>query len=639
MNIHQKAGDNAKQIGNIGSARDIYMGSSRPQTGVPFQAPPLPQYFVERPEVTTELKQLLLAPETAQAGTLVVSAIYGLGGIGKSVLASALAYDEEVQKHFSDGVLWATLGQQADILSFLFTWIQALGDYDFKPTTPEAASLHLRTLLSDKTILLVVDDVWNAEDVTPFQIGGAGCRVLVTTREAPIKGAVRYDLDVMTEPQALKLLTNAWQSQPTEAEITIPQQLAKTLGYLPLALELAAAQINDDISIDELLADLQAEIAYLESLDSPTAEDIQDEKEQKKYSLIASFNLSLKRLSAEKLKQFAWLGVLPEDAPITKGMAATLWNLRERKARDTLRYLKAKSLLLPGKLSEETYRLHDLLHDLARNLLTSPNKPESEQLSGLGLTLESAHQTLLQRYQAQTKDSLWASLPDDGYIHNYLTWHLEKAGWGEEIHKLLKEETEKGENAWYVACERLGKTGYFVNDLAKAWQLAKEAFSANPSRAIGLQCRYLLITSSLNSLAANIPAELMAALVEKKLWTPAQALAYACQIKDSQKQAEALTKLAPHLPETLWPEALAAARSIQSEDKRAKAFSTLLSELNPSSVNYSLWKECLEILATNNRKVVLKNISQLSPIIMALGGKEALAEIALAIQDVGRWWK
>jgi hypothetical protein len=171
------------------------------------QAPPKPSYFVERPEVSIKVKELLLSKETAKTGTLVISAIYGLGGIGKSTLAAALAQEKKVQAFFTDGIFWATLGQQPDILSFLHGWIQALGDYNFKPTSIDAASLQLRTLLADKKALLVVDDLWNAEDVEPFRVAGDGCKLLVTTREAPVIGAIRYDLDIMTETQSLALLT------------------------------------------------------------------------------------------------------------------------------------------------------------------------------------------------------------------------------------------------------------------------------------------------------------------------------------------------------------------------------------------------------------------------------------------------
>jgi hypothetical protein len=73
--------------------------------------PPLPDHFVERPDHQQAVKDRLLSDDPKVFGTLVVSAIHGLGGIGKSVLAAKLAHDEQVQARFGDGILWATLGQ------------------------------------------------------------------------------------------------------------------------------------------------------------------------------------------------------------------------------------------------------------------------------------------------------------------------------------------------------------------------------------------------------------------------------------------------------------------------------------------------------------------------------------------------
>ncbi|NEP22483.1 NB-ARC domain-containing protein [Moorena sp. SIO3I6] len=579
----------------------------------PNQAPPLPPYYVERPEVSEQLKQKLLSQETAKAGTLVVSAIYGLGGIGKSTLAAALAYDKEVQSHFTDGIFWATLGQQPDIFSFLSTWIQALRDYDFKPINIDSASLQLRTLLSDKKALLVVDDVWHPDHVEPFRVAGDGCRVLVTTREAPVNGAIRYDLDVMTPKQSLELLTGCLQlcsdestslplaasplnppilgdfnssspqswgargakiavnNQLTNQELDYAKTLAKTVGYLPLGLELAAAQVRDGFSWEELLDELQAEIADLEALDRLEAEEEPNDAKRKNYSLVASFNLSLKRLSAERLQKFAWLGVLPEDVTITETMATTLWNCNSVKAKKTLIYLKQKALLLPGVSSTQktNYRLHDLLHDLARNLL----QPE------LGLSIPEAHQQLLERYQTKTNKELWHTLTDDGYIYSQLTWHLEKAQKIDEIHQLLKEETPKGDNGWYWQCERQGKTANFIKDVSRAWAIAAAKFTENPTESISLQCRYALITTSLNSLAGKIPPELMAALVENEIWTPAQGLAYVRHRKDSKGQAKGLKAIIEYLPSSLLPSALKVARGIGHKYYRALALLGLASHL------------------------------------------------------------
>ncbi|MDB9411822.1 NB-ARC domain-containing protein [Microcystis aeruginosa] len=381
------------------------------------QAPPKPSYFVERPEVSIELKQLLLSETTEKTGTLVISAIYGLGGIGKSTLATALAQEKEVQAYFPDGIFWATLGQQPDILSFLHQWIQSLGDYDFKPTGVDAASLQLRTLLADKKALLVVDDLWNAEDVEPFRVAGNGCKLLVTTREAPVKGAIRYDLDIMTETQSLALLTGYLKQELTLEDRKQAKVLAKIVGYLPLALELTAAQVEDGILWAELIEELRAEIANLESLDRLEAGDTANEEKRKHYSLIASFNLSLKRLNGQRLRQFSWLGVLPDDVTITEKMAATLWDCPVKEARQTLRYLRSKALLLTGVSSEllTSYRVHDLLHDLARNLILASPHPETDyQLPGLGLSMAEAHQQLLQRYQKQIKISPLTPLEKGG---------------------------------------------------------------------------------------------------------------------------------------------------------------------------------------------------------------------------------
>ncbi|HHN93266.1 MAG TPA: hypothetical protein ENK17_00715, partial [Anaerolineae bacterium] len=355
------------------------LDEARPRPGIPFQAPPLPPYFVPRPDVSDRLKAQLLTGNGHPAGVLVVSAIHGLGGIGKSTLAAALTRDLEVLARFPDGILWATLGQQPDVLSLLSGWIQALGDYQFRSTTVEAATSHLGTLLHDKAALLVVDDAWDPAHVRPFRAGGDRCRVLVTTREALIAqavGASLYDLDVMTPDQALALLEGRLGRDLTGEERATARELARVVGYLPLALELAAAQVADGVPWDELIEDLNAEIARLEALEPPGAEEVGDERERKRLSLIASFHLSLRRLPEDRRESFAWLGVLPEDVRLTPKMMATVWGKGERETRDRLRYLRNNSLLLPDKTPP--YRLHDLLHDLARRLLTAPPEPVRE---------------------------------------------------------------------------------------------------------------------------------------------------------------------------------------------------------------------------------------------------------------------
>ncbi|MDZ8228321.1 hypothetical protein, partial [Nostoc sp. ChiVER01] len=114
--------------------------------------------------------------------------------------------------------------------------------------------------------------------------------------------------------------------------------------------------------------------------------------------------------------------------------------------------------------------------------------------------------------------------------------------------------------------------------------------------------------------------------------------ARAIQSEDS--RASALSALADKLPELL-PEALAAARAIQYEYSRASALSALASGLSqmPNAKLFPLWQDTLHKLSVRTRPNLLQDIKALFPVIFALGGEAATAEVARAIVDVARWWK
>jgi hypothetical protein len=593
--VVQVSGEGAK--GEL-KVTHVHQYEGRPPTYLaPFQAPPLPPHFIPRPEVSDALKARLLTDESTAPGVpfdrahgvLVVSAIHGLGGIGKSVLAAALAHDPEVQARLPDGVLWATLGREPDLLSLLSRWIrEGLGDYDYKPTTVDGATDYLRTLLHEKAVLLVVDDAWDPEHALPFKTGGPRCQVLITTRRADVAdevGADLYQLDVMTPEQSLDLLAARLGRALEETERDKALRLAEAVGYLPLALELAAARIARGVAWEALRAALEEEIARLEMLEGP--------RRKTRPRLEASFHLSLDALRAENegaWQAFVWLGVLPEDVAVTAPMAATLWEMDQATAAETLELLWNDALLLPGSpvwIGEErwpSYRLHDLLHDIARRLLTAPSEPrQAGDLPGLGLTLPEAHAHLLARYRAQTQDDLWHTLPDDGYIHAHLAWHLEWAGWVDELHAMLREETSVGRNGWYESRERLGQVAGFLTDVGRAWQLANAQVRAQSGGSgIGLEIRYSLVIASLNSMVSKIPAHLLAMLVEKKVWSPGRGIVYASQVPHLWQRVKTWADLAPHLTEALLLNVLLAAQMIRRDWYRAEAIAELAPHLSKS---------------------------------------------------------
>jgi ABC-type transporter Mla MlaB component len=547
------------------------------KAGGPFPRVRLPDNFVERPDALNAVKAKLLAVDER---TLVVSAIAGLGGLGKSVLAAALVQDLEVQARFADGILWVTLGQSPDLQTLLGDWIRELDKSReaFSANTLESASRYLHNLLAERQMLLVVDDVWNRDHAECFRVGGEGCRVLVTTREAQIEGADYYPLGLMSEPEAIALVRKKLGTKWRSAQEVEVKAFAKLVGYLPLALDLATNQVRDGLSWEELRSEFEAErrsvaSGALKLLDSSEKWDDLDENAQRKYSLQACFNLSLKRLTHEQLQQFAGLGVLPEDVNLNSQMAEVLWDLSPLQAKRVLIMLRNRSFLTDGVTTiaeEATYRVHDLMHDMARSLI------EEGILSAEAVPpLELAHRQFLERYRERASNHRWDGLPNDGYIHRHLTWHLEQANWADELHALMSMSDAQGRNAWFEACDRLGQPAIFVDDVARGWKIAERGYEGDRAGAIVLQCRYALVTATLNSLVDNLPIGMMAEFVKHGFWTVEQAWAYVEQMQDEGKIAESIQALAPYLSKSLFQLALEAVREIQVEYSRVLVLSAL----------------------------------------------------------------
>ena len=381
-----------------------------------FQAPLPPSNYVARP---TEVGNVV--HKLTKNGSIVC--MHGLGGTGKSVLAAAIARDPRLIKCFKDGVMWATLGQNPILNELLDSWIQEIGKSTFRFESPETAKRRLRSLLEDQSLLLVIDDAWDANHVDALLAYGPRCSVLITTREPIVGKAVKadlYELGVMSPEQAFDLLTQGHDFDRHESDLA--NQLTEVLGYLPLAVELAAAQVVDGVSWEEILNDLRAEIAHLETLESADIIDVTDLALRKRLSVTSSLNLSLRRLNDQQLRAISWLGVLPDDAEFGEAMVTTLWP-DDRKPRTTLRYLRSKSLL--QSTEDGKFKIHDILHDMAKSLLVaSPNLHTEMELPGQGITLQEAHAQLLHEYAKQTKNQKWHTLADDKYIHSVLSASL-----------------------------------------------------------------------------------------------------------------------------------------------------------------------------------------------------------------------
>lgn len=221
----------------------------------PFQAPPLPNNFIDRPEYTTKIKQSLLSknrsPERFYRDEknsyneleFQCCTILGAAGTGKTVLASAMSYDRDIQSSFSDGILWATLGSSLENnLLFIENWIHALGNYDYQVSTMAEATLSLQKTIADKKALLILDDVISWEQIACFLFKESQCQILITSRELEVQSEERHLIDVMNSEQALELIMNSLDSSRKKSKLVEEnaRELVKKVGGLPANLAQAA---------------------------------------------------------------------------------------------------------------------------------------------------------------------------------------------------------------------------------------------------------------------------------------------------------------------------------------------------------------------------------------------------------------
>jgi NB-ARC domain/Trypsin-like peptidase domain len=519
--------------------------------------PDLPRNFVSRANDVAALVGTVLS----QSEPVVV---HGMPGIGKTVLASAVAHDEQVRRSFPDGVFWVTFGREHNIMRSQALLAEDLGDGPRAFVDAEQGKARLKTLLAARACLVVLDDVWNAEDLSAFDALGPNCRMMITTRDArvgvPLAG-VDYQVNILQEDLALQLLTK-WSGQYTD--LARAQEVVRACGGLPLALAMIGAMVRGrGDRWDNVLARLRA--ADLGSIQQQLLGYPFD-------SLLKALQVSVDALPDTRIAtRYLDLALFPEDVAVPETVLLTLWQadgLPVYRAQDDIDLLVERSLV--QRDADGLLSLHDLLFDYVRVVRAEAGD------------VQARHRQLLAAYRAQCQQD-WPSGPNDGYFFEYLSRHLVAAGYADELHRLLGLTGADGRHAWYEAKRSLGELAGFLSDVNTAWQLAEQAYDvADDDRAaetVALQIRYALITASLNSLAENIPPALLCALLVHGERGARELLTYAARVPGPEQRSATLAALAPHLPEELLDEALATANAIPDEAVRADAIGRLAARL------------------------------------------------------------
>ena len=330
---------------------------------VPRELPgPVPQ-FVGRAAELAELTGILERAGAQQPRTLVISAIAGMAGVGKTALATQWAH--QVADRFPDGQLHVNLrgydpGQPVSAADALAGFLRSLGvaERDIPAEIAERAARY-RSLLAGRRMLVMIDNAGDVEQVRPLLPGSPSCVAVVTSRDALAglvarDGARRLDLSLLPSAEAVRLL-RALIGARAEAEPEATVTLAGYCAGLPLALRVAAERAAASPEVP--LADVTSELA-----DQRARLDLLDAAGDRLSAVRAVFSWSVRHLDDEAARAFRLLGLHP-GADFDAYAAAALTGSTLRQARWLLGRLARAHLIQPAGTGR--YGLHDLLRAFA----------------------------------------------------------------------------------------------------------------------------------------------------------------------------------------------------------------------------------------------------------------------------------
>jgi tetratricopeptide (TPR) repeat protein len=314
---------------------------------------------------------------------VLISAIDGMGGVGKSALAIQVAY--RLADAFPDGQLYVDLqgaspgvGPLAahDALSRM---LRSLGsDPADIPVGVEEAAARFRSLAAERRLLVLLDNAASPEQVRFLLPGSPMCGVLVTSRHvlATLEGTRAIHLDVFSGGQALELLGRLAGQQRIAAEQQAADEVVDWCGRLPLAIRIAGALLASRPgslvqTLVERLTDARRRLETLQVGDLGL-----------RASFDASLNALLESPDPRDRSAAAAFGVLslPEGPDIGLTAAARLLDQPESITEELLERLVEAHLL--ESLRPRRYQFHSLVRLYAREFAVSQHD-ETDRLAML----------------------------------------------------------------------------------------------------------------------------------------------------------------------------------------------------------------------------------------------------------------
>lgn len=288
--------------------------------------PPPPGLVLGRTDELNRARRMLgvFDQEADRAGaadnpTKVVT-VYGWPGLGKSAFISTLCRSQEVLDHFSGGVIFIPVGLSPNVRRLVEEVSVALGVPAPPGTTLNALRGRISDVLSQRSVLIVFDEVWEEGHVAPLLLAEGGSAALVATRRLDVAtrlstapaGPLR--LGLLSEADSLQLIATRAPNVVAENEDAC-RELVRALDGLPLALRVAAdllrVEVDAGFDVSGLLGELTEAALLDEEAPYDAGYDAEDGAGEAAMTVRALLQKSVERLDEDTVRRFAQLGVLP----------------------------------------------------------------------------------------------------------------------------------------------------------------------------------------------------------------------------------------------------------------------------------------------------------------------------------------
>ncbi|GLT25977.1 hypothetical protein SLA2020_010740 [Shorea laevis] len=349
-----------------------------PTTGVPES-----HVFGREKDKDAILQKLLINEDSTKCFSVIP--IVGMGGLGKTTLASLVYNDEKLEGVFGPKA-WVCVSNDFDDLRIARS---ILDQMNLKSDSDDPAVIHskLKEMLSGQKFLLVLDDVWNNNYHLwnrlqgLFMFGASGSKIIVTTRDEKVARSMRgdgwvYHLDLFPDNECLSLLAR----HALEAENFdsyghlkgIGEEIVKKCKGLPLAITtiggLLLCEGEDRLNPNKWREVLNSEIWKVS---------------EERGGVLPALRLSYHHLPSHLKQCFAFCAIFPDDFELDKDDLVLLWMaqgfLRQHQQIDGAKEMKSlghqyfhdllsRSFFQRSRSNSSLFVMHDLVIELARDV-------------------------------------------------------------------------------------------------------------------------------------------------------------------------------------------------------------------------------------------------------------------------------